>query len=104
MRILENTFVILHIKIAHIKILKMSARTLVTLGLILFILFGIMQMYIAWQSEPVDFWGIVQSLTFTFILSYMAMFWLKSWGPANKMLNKALDLEHKHENNQKEDK
>lgn len=93
MRILEDTFTILHIKIAHIRIYKFSARTLVTLGLIAFIVFGILQIYLSWMSDPIDIWGIIESLAYVFIVSYMAMFWLISWPEADRLLSKSSDID-----------
>ena len=94
MRILEDTFVILHIKISHIRIYKFSASSLVTLGLVFFISFGLLQVYLAaLGGETFRIVDFIESVLYVGLVTYVAIIWLKSWPEAMRMLSKSSDLE-----------
>ena len=92
MKILEETFTLIHIRISHKKVLFMSLRHFVTLVFILLIAFSAFQIYKAAISE-IDIINFIESAFYTILLIYSAFFWIKSWPKANRMLNKASEYE-----------
>ena len=102
MRILEDTFVILHIKISHIRIYKFSASSLVTLGLVFFISFGLLQVYLAaLGGETFRIVDFIESVLYVGLVTYVAIIWLKSWPEAMRMLSKSCESGGDKKDNEK---
>lgn len=92
MRMLEDAFVILHIKISHIKVSRFSVRTIFTAILGLLVSFGATQVYKSTQAEPPDVWGFIESVIYEVIILYCTLFWMIAWQKADRLLAKASDI------------
>ena len=92
MKILEDTFVIIHIRISHQKILGFSARHFVTSALIFLIAFSAFQIYKSTITQ-VHLISFIEAAFYTILMIYGSFFWMTSWPKANRMLNKASDYE-----------
>lgn len=93
MNFLEETFVIIHIRISGIKFYFLKMRTIVTISLILFLIFSSMQIYNLLVIGPFTFLAFVQDIVYSFIVLYTSLLWVKTWTKANKHLNQAIKEE-----------
>lgn len=103
MKLFEDAFVLVHIRISCYKIFGIGARLFLTGSAIVFILSMTIQMYLATSREKVDWGGFVEASFFTVIMIYATLIWIISWPRANRMLNKAVEYEKEHERGRKHD-
>ena len=97
MKLLEDVFIILHIKISHINLGFISARKLMTIVFGLLLAFGALQLFYASSAQVPDVWDFAQAVIYLLIISYVTFFWFKAWATADRHLSHASDLEHKAE-------
>ena len=99
MNFLEETFVIIHIRISDASVYFIKMRTAVTVALILFLLISSFQIYQLLAIGPFTFLVFVQDLAYVFMILYISMLWVKTWTKANRHLNRAV----KKDNETKDD-
>jgi hypothetical protein len=98
MNILENAFVILHIKISSWKFWKFSGRSMFTLALIFLVAFGALQLFLSVTSDgDQNFLDILGSVVYLLFVLFATGSWIRAWTVADKMLNKAGDYEKEQE-------
>ncbi|PIR42863.1 hypothetical protein CO058_02245 [candidate division WWE3 bacterium CG_4_9_14_0_2_um_filter_35_11] len=98
MKLFEDAFVLVHIRISSCKIFGVSARLFLTGSAVFFILANAVQMYLSTSAGGISWGSFVEAALFTVITIYATLIWMISWPKANKMLNKAVEYEksHKH--------
>ncbi len=92
MRVLDDVFVLLHIKISHISIIGIAARPLLTAVFVFLLLFGCFQLFLS-SRDPFDTVGFAESLLYVFVVAYSFLFWIKAWPKADVLLAKAGDID-----------
>lgn len=100
MRFIEDAFVIIHIRLSHITVYKIQARSLVTFLLTILLAFGLYEFY----KSLIDFRGFldfIESALYLIFIVYLTFFWMTSWLKANRALNKAYGYEEKKEDDSK---
>lgn len=100
MELLENAFVLLHIKISHLKGVGIPARTLFALFLVFLLAFGSLQLFIA-TYKNLNLLSFLESLAYVIVIAYTLLFWIKTWPTANRLLNKARYQETTHHMHEK---
>lgn len=85
---IEEAFVVLHIRISHIKIFKFSLRSHILTYLIALIIFHLYQLYIAVSAVI-----FIEAGFLAIFFLFAALYWVKTWIKANKILNTAIKNE-----------
>jgi len=85
---IEDAFVVLHIRISHIKFFKFSLRSHILTYLLILVIFHLYQIYIA--KTPAVF---LQAGFFAIFFLMASLFWVKTWLKANKILNATISKE-----------
>lgn len=91
MNFLEEAFVIIHIRLSGVKLYFIKASTIVTISLILFLIFSLVELYHLLYIGPFIFVSLIQDIIYIFVVAYISLLWVKSWTKANKHLNGAID-------------
>jgi len=92
MQVLENAFVIIHIKLSDVRLGLFKARTLANGVFILLLLLGAKDMYVNLVINP-NIWGFIETAIYLIVVIYVVFYWIKTWSLAYKMLNKAAGYE-----------
>jgi len=91
MNFLEEAFVIIHIRLSGVKVSFIKASNLVTIFLILFLIFSLIELYKVLYIGPFAVVPFIQDIVYLFAVIYISLLWVKSWTKANKHLNGAID-------------
>ncbi len=97
MKLFEDAFILVHIRISGCKLLGVDSRTFLTGSAVFFILANAIQMYLSTSGETINWSSFVEAAIFTILTIYGTLIWLISWPKANRMLNKASGYEKKHD-------
>ena len=97
MKLFEDAFILVHIRISGCKIFGLDSRTFLTGSAVFFILANAIQMYLVTSGASISWTSFVEAAVFTILTIYGTLIWLISWPKANKMLNKASGYEKKHD-------
>src|SRR3989338_10456106 len=96
MKLFEDAFILVHIRISGCKIFGLDSRTFLTGSAVFFILANTIQMYLATIGETISWSSFVEAAIFTILTIYGTLIWLISWPKANRMLNKASGRSEEH--------
>lgn len=101
MKLFEDAFVLVHIRISSCRIFGIRARLFITGSAVFFILANAVQMYLSTSADGISWGSFVEAALFTIITIYSTLIWVISWPKANRMLNKAVEYEKSHEGEKK---
>ena len=88
MRLLDDAFTLVHIKISHLKFMKMPLRRFLTMTLIFLLLTNGIRLFWSLQDSSINA-DFVETLIITITICYGSLSWVRSWPKASKMLSKA---------------
>lgn len=105
MNILENAFVIIHIKGSGFKIGKFGGRSIFTFILLILVLFGAIQVFSSFTNEEgLNVLDIVGSVLYLLFVLFATYSWIRAWSLADRMLSKASDYQKDLEDNKQKEK
>lgn len=86
MNAVQESFVIIHIRISHIKFFGFSLRNIITVVLIFLTVLSLIKLV-----TFVSAWDFLLSAIYMVTLVYVIYNWLLSWSKANRHLNNAVN-------------